>query len=144
MHHGNVSPEIAAQIKKLRKMIDKAKIPTTRVDESLILGTWNIREFGKKKRRPAAKHLIAEIINQFDVITLIEVRDLLSDLKDVLDILGSYWRVVLSDYRTDDAGNHERIAYVYDSRMVRFTGLASEADPPRQKTNGGYRQLYED
>ena len=144
MHHGDVSPEIAKQIKTLRKMIDKAKIPTTRVDETLILGTWNIREFGKKKRQKAAKHLIAEIISQFDVISLVEVRDLLGDLKDVLDILGSFWRVVLSDYRTSDAGNHERIAYVYDSRIVRFTGLASEADPPRQKIKGKYEQLYRD
>ena len=144
MHHSGVSHEIARQIMMLRGMIDKAKIPTTRVDESLILGTWNIREFGKKKRSKAAKHLIAEIITQFDVITLIELRDRLDDLKDVLDILGSYWRVVLSDYRTDNAGNHERIAYVYDSRMVRFTGLASEADPPRQKVNGEYEQIYGD
>lgn len=144
MHHDDVSPKIAKQIITLRKRIDKAKIPTTRVDESLILGTWNIREFGKKKRHKAAKHLIAEVINQFDVVALIEVRDMLGDLKDVLDILGSYWRVVLSDYRTDDAGNKERVAYVYDSRMVRFTGLASEADPPRKKIKGKYEQLHGD
>ncbi|WOF75789.1 endonuclease/exonuclease/phosphatase family protein [Parvibaculaceae bacterium PLY_AMNH_Bact1] len=144
MHHGKISADVAAQIKALRKIIGEAKVPSSRVDENLILGTWNIREFGKKKRSKAAIHLIAEIINQYDVISLVEVRDNLQDLKRVLDVLGSYWRVVLSDYNVDHAGNRERVAYVYDSRMVRFTGLAAEADPPKVKKNGVYESAYPD
>ncbi len=144
MHHGKLSADTASKIKKLRKTIGKANIPSSKVDENLILGTWNIREFGKKKRTKDAIHLIAEIINQYDVIALVEVRDNLQDLKRVLDVLGSYWRVVLSDYNIDSAGNRERIAYVYDSRMVRFTGLAAEADPPKVKIGGEYQSAHID
>ena len=144
MHHGNVSPEIAKQIKALRGVINTAGIPPTCLDESLILGTWNIREFGKKKRSKAAIHLIAEVISQFDVLSLVELRDNLGDLKRVMDLLGSYWRVILSDYSVDNAGNRERIAYLYDSRVVRFTGLAAEADPPKEKRNGVYVNAHPD
>ena len=40
---------------------------------------------------------------------------------------------------TDDrGGNDERIGYLYDSRMIKFTGLAAEADPPRVKKGNEY------
>jgi hypothetical protein len=42
--------------------------------------------------------------------------------------------VVFSDFNTDRAGNRERIGYLYDKRASTFTGLASEADPPRRKS----------
>ncbi len=148
MRHGNLSnkPELAKKIKKIRDRIDEARIPATKVDENLIIGTWNIREFGRKRRRQDAIHLTAEIISQFDVIALTEVRDKLGDLARVFKILGGYWGVVYSDYRTDHAGNSERIAYVYDKRVVKFTGLAAEADPPRTKnrTTGVYELDHED
>jgi len=51
----------------------------------------------------------------------------------VLDLLGKYWEVVYSDYIPDAGGNKERIAYIYDSRAVQFTGMAAETDGPRTK-----------
>jgi endonuclease/exonuclease/phosphatase family metal-dependent hydrolase len=133
MHHGRISTNIARGLKVLRQRIAAAKIPSSSLDETLNLATWNIREFGKKKRRKAAIHLIAEIMGQFDLISVVELRDNVSDLQRVLEILGPYWHVVYSDYNTDAAGNRERIAYVYDKRAVAFTGLAAEADPIRKK-----------
>lgn len=133
MHHGNVSKEIAEGLRVLRNRIDTANIPSSSLDETLNVATWNIREFGRKKRRKASIHFIAEILGQFDLISVTELRDNISDLKRVMDILGPYWKVVYSDYNTDRAGNRERIAYVYDKRAVAFTGLAAEADPPRKK-----------
>ncbi len=137
MRHGRLKKETAKKIRKIRDRIDEAQIPSTKVDENLIIGTWNIREFGKKKRSQDAIHLIAEIISQYDVIALTEVRDKLDDLARVFKILGGYWGVVYSDYNTDGAGNRERVAFVYDKRTVRFTGLAAEADPPRVKSADG-------
>ena len=133
MHHGTISTNIAKGLKVLRKRITAAKIPSSSLDETLNLATWNIREFGKTKRKKAAIHLIAEVMGQFDLISVVEVRDNVSDLRRVLDILGPYWHVVYSDYNTDAAGNRERVAYVYDKRAVAFTGLAAEADPIRKK-----------
>jgi endonuclease/exonuclease/phosphatase family metal-dependent hydrolase len=133
MFHGKLDRNTALGLKELRRRIDAAGIPPSTLDQSLNLATWNIREFGKKPRLPASLHYIAEVMNAFDLIAVVEVRDDLSDLSQVLQYLGPYWHVVFSDYIADAGGNHERIAYVYDKRMVAFTGLAAEADAPRRK-----------
>ena len=54
-------------------------------------------------------------------------------MKYVLELLGEYWETVFSDYITDAGGNKERIAYIYDTRAVQFTGMAAETDGPRKK-----------
>lgn len=133
MNHGTVSASIAKGLLALRERIDAAKIPPSRLDESINIATWNIREFGKRRRRKAAIHYIAEILRQFDLIGVVELRDDLRDLGRVLEILGPEWRAVYSDMLPDQGGNHERIAYVYDRRAVRFNGLAAEANEPRYR-----------
>ncbi|MFQ5717770.1 MAG: endonuclease/exonuclease/phosphatase family protein, partial [Nitrospinales bacterium] len=144
MHHGKISKETAKGLRELRKRIDEANIPSSKLDETLNLATWNIREFGKKRRLKTSLHYIAEILGQFDLIAVTEVRDNLADLHETLGILGPYWRAVFSDYVVDSGGNRERVAYVYDKRMVVFTGLAAEADAPRKKDKktGEYLPLF--
>jgi len=56
MNHGNISPEIATGLKVLQARIANAKIPSSKLDETLNIATWNIREFGKKARSEAAIH----------------------------------------------------------------------------------------
>jgi len=138
MFHGNVPADIAKGLQSLKQRIAASNIPSSKLDETLNIATWNIREFGKKKRVLAAIHYIAEILGQFDLIGIVELRDNLADLGRVLPILGPYWKVVYSDMIPDAGGNRERIAYVYDSRTVRFGGLAAEATPPRIKKGNEY------
>ncbi len=138
MHHGKISKPIADGLIELRQRIEKGGIPSSKLDETLNLATWNIREFGKKARSEAAIHYIAEILGQFDLIGVVELRDNLSDLEKVLRILGPYWRAVYSDMIPDPGGNRERIAYVYDKRAVTFTGFAATATPPRTKKGTEY------
>ncbi|MAG70855.1 MAG: endonuclease/exonuclease/phosphatase family protein [Vicinamibacterales bacterium] len=138
MHHGRLSKNTAKGLKVLRQRIGRAKIPSSSLDERITIATWNIREFGRKRRKTAAIHYIAEIIGQFDLVALTEVRDNLRDLERVLQFLGPYWKVMFSDYMTDSGGNRERVAYVYDKRAVVFTGLAAEPSPPRKKVEGEY------
>lgn len=135
MNHGRLTTKMAKGIKELKRRIEEQEIPIppSKLDETINIATWNIREFGKKARLKLSLHLIAEVLNQFDLITVVELRDNLADLKRVLEILGPYWWVVYSDYNADRAGNRERIAYVYDKRAVTFTGLAAEADSPKKK-----------
>lgn len=133
MLHGDISADLAEKLKILRERIDAAEIPSSKLDESLNIAAWNIRDFGKSPRTPEAIHMIAEILNQFDLIALVELRDNLSDLRKVMDILGPFWKIVFCDARTDAAGNRERVGYLYDKRMAVFTGLAAEADPPRKR-----------
>ena len=83
MFHGKISPEMAQGIKVLRERIEQANILPSILDETLNLATWNIREFGKlrygRRRNRAAIHYIAEILSQFDLIAITEVRDDLTD-----------------------------------------------------------------
>ncbi len=140
MLHQNINQQIGEGLRVLRNRIDAAEIPSSKLDETLNIATWNIREFGKKRRSSAAIHYIAEILSQFDLIAIIEVRDNLADMNRVIDVLGPQWSVLFSDFNADAQGNRERIAYLYDSRAVTFTGLAAESDPPRakDKTTGEY------
>src|SRR5437667_5838394 len=123
MHHGQVSQHVAKGLLALQKRIEAGKIPSSKLDETLNIATWNIREFGKKPRSEAAIHYIAEVLGQFDLIGLVELRDDLKDLGRVLKILGPYWRAVYSDTIPDPGGNRERVAYLYDKRAVVFNGL---------------------
>ena len=105
MFHGNVSLEIAQGLKALRGRIEAAKIPSSKLDETLNIATWNIREFGKKRRSEAAIHYIAEVIGQFDLVGIVELRENLQDLQRLLPILGPYWDEVYSDAIPDPVGN---------------------------------------
>ena len=133
MHHGQVAPEIAKGLLALKKRIAAAKIPSSKLDESINVAVWNIREFGRTPRTDAAIHYIAEILGQFDLVALVELRDDLSDLGRALKYLGSSWKIVYSDWIEDDGGNRERTGFLYDTRAVIFNGLAAEVDAPREK-----------
>jgi hypothetical protein len=126
----------------LRKRIDAANIPSSKLDETLNIATWNIREFGKVRRTEPAVHYIAEILGQFDLISIVELRDNLGDLRRVLDILGPYWRAVYSDTLYDAGGNRERLGFIYDKRAVVFTGFAAAANPPRRKVKNEYKPEF--
>ncbi len=137
MHHitelRTVSKEIAAGLKVLKERIAAANIPSSKLDESFNLATWNIREFGKVARSKPAIHYVAEILGQFDLISIVELRDNLRDLARILDVLGPYWRAVYSDAVLDAGGNRERVAFIYDKRQIVFNGLASAAFSKRSK-----------
>ena len=138
MHHGDVTPQIAQGLLALQARIKAAAIPPSQLDETLNFAVWNIREFGNKKRTDAAIHYIAEILGQFDLIALVELRNDLTDLGRVLPILGEYWDVIYSDWMLDSGGNNERIAYLFDTRAVIFNGLAAEVDAPRKRQGEEY------
>ena len=138
MHHGPIPKLTARGLKVLQERIAAAAIPSSKLDESLNIATWNIREFGRRPRLEASLHYIAEIIGQFDLVAVVELRDNVNELARVLSYLGPYWRVIYSDYLRDAGGNRERIAYVYDERACVFTGLASYALAHRDKQGTEY------
>src|SRR5207302_9805877 len=129
MNHGDISPEIAQGLKVLQSRIAQAQIPPSKLDETLNIATWNVREFGKKARSEAAIHYIAEIMSEFDLISIAELRDNLTDLGRVLEVLGPTWRVIYSDALSDSRGNNERFGFIYDKRAVAVTGFAGTANP---------------
>jgi len=116
------------QVKALRKIIRRAKIPPKKLDQNLLLATFNIKHFGAKRREGYAINALAEMCSSFDVVAIQELKSKLGDLKRLLGVLGPYWKVVFNDPagESGDKGNDERFAYLYDSRSVRFTGMAAE------------------
>jgi endonuclease/exonuclease/phosphatase family metal-dependent hydrolase len=103
------------------------KIPAKKVDDNLLLCSWNIKNFGTLKDRTAESlYYIAEIINAFDIISIQEINSNISDFKKVLRLLGSHWKYTLSDVTEGNAGNDERFGFIYDSRRVTHSGVSGE------------------
>ena len=122
-------------LKKLRDYIH-TNIPKSKLDENLLLATWNIREFDSGTygmRLDESFYYIAEIIAAFDLVALQEVHKDLTGLERLMRILGGDWSYVISDATEGDRGNDERIAYVYNNRKVHFGGLAGELVLPDAK-----------
>ena len=137
-----ITPDIAKGLLALNERIEKSDIPSSKLDETLNIATWNIRGFGANKRTAAAIYYIAEIIRQFDLVGIVELRDNLNDLARVLKVLGPTWRALYSDTIRDRGGNWERVGYVYDKRAVTHTGFAAAAQPPRTKKGTEYVPDY--
>jgi len=129
---------VAEDITRLRRRIADAGVPAKHLDHNLLIGTWNIRSIGdlyeswdendgSPKRNLRALAYIAEIIRHFDVIAIQEVKRDTSAIRYLLDeFLGTDWDVILSDVTVGDRGNTERLAYIYDKRRARPSGLAGE------------------
>jgi hypothetical protein len=84
-------------VKKLREIIKNSKIPDKKIDQNLLIATFNIREFGNKTRKKFAINALAEICSKFDIIAIQELRSNLKDLKRLLNVLGPYWKVIFND-----------------------------------------------
>jgi hypothetical protein len=127
---------------KIREGLTK-EIPT-KSTRNLLLASWNIREFGGKKyggRTPDAMYCIAECLSRFDLIAVQEVRSDLAALQRILRYLGPDWDLVYSDVSYADAGNSERLAFVYDKRRVSFSGLAGELVLPMKGATDLMKQI---
>ena len=125
----------AEKLVVLKTELDKA-IPQKTVDPCLLLATWNLREFGGNKsdgRDPEALFYIAEIMSRFDMIAVQEVRDNLDALDKLMNIMGPWWKYLVSDVTQGKQGNNERSAYIYDYRKLAFGGLVGELVPEMSK-----------
>ena len=133
-----------------------ASVPRKRLEDNLLIATWNIKQFGgldqtwetkptnSPKRNLRALRFIAEIVSQFDVIALQEVRGTLKSLRHLMKALGPDWAFLLTDVNQGTAGNDERMAFVFDTRRVRPSGLACElVVPPEWRQEVGENVLRE-
>ncbi len=130
MDHGEIDAITKKGLKILQERIKKAEIPETILDKNIKIATWNIRKLAGR-RKEISLHYLAEILSNFNMIAITELTTNTDDLEEIMKILGPYWKVLYSDVNMDAKGNGERIAYLYDGRIIEFTGLAAEADPIR-------------
>ncbi|KGL53346.1 endonuclease [Porphyromonas canoris] len=139
--------EVQENLNTLKRDLDE-KIPSKKLDKNLLIASWNIRGFGDLTREWASKEddspkrdlhstlCIAEIIRRFDVVAVQEVKANIRALRDTLKVLGSDWSMILTDVNKGDAGNGERMAYLFDTRRVNLSGLAGELVVPDQWRKG--------
>jgi len=107
---------------RMRAALD-LDIPSKSLDDTLLLASWNLREFGGDKsggREDEPLFYIAEIMSHFDLIAVQEVRDNLDALDRLMNILGRWWKFLVTDVAPGPQGNSERMAFIYDTRKLAF------------------------
>lgn len=130
---------------RLRKQLAK-ELPARSVRDSLLLATWNIRDFGSSKLNPSPRlkeslFYIAEIIQSFDIVAVQEVNNNMKPFLDLMEILGPTWCYIATDVTEGSGGNGERMAFVYDKSKVMFRNIAGEIVLPDKLLVGGKQQF---
>ena len=140
-----LAPEGArSDMASLRAALD-LRLPRKRLlQRNLLVATWNLKKFGtlfegwlagpadNPKRDFRALWAIAEIVSRFDVIALQEVTGDLRALRTLMKTLGPQWQFLMTDVTQGQAGNAERMAFVFDASRVRLSGLAAELVVPAE------------
>lgn len=129
--------DVQIQVDAIDAQLDEV-VPAKTLDRNLLIGTWNIRGFGDitQKWRSDARDSpkrdlsdvlsIAKILSRFDVVAVQEVKDNIKGLRHMMKVLGEDWAFLLTDTVKSDEGNYERLAFLFDRRRVRLSGLACE------------------
>ena len=122
----NEAKWIADHLLKLRADIAASDLGKRRED-SLVIGSWNIRAFDDgKPRRSESYHYIAEIIGNFDICAIQEVKDDLKPLEKLQTLLGPNWSYFVTDVTSGKKGNRERLAFFYNKNKLFFRNLVGE------------------
>jgi hypothetical protein len=141
---GKDTARVAGRLEALRQGLQthpdgpQRSVPNKNATDTLLLATWNLKEFegGKNDNRTAESYwYIAEIIS--DLVAIQEVGAHLGALNRLQARLGRTWKFVASDVTEGSAGNQERLAFLFDRRKIRFSGVAGEiVIPPIEDTKG--------
>ena len=104
-------------------------LPTRRSD-SVIIGSFNIRKLGDiNKRTDESWQLFKNTLERFDLIAIQEVMDNSEGLYHLKELLGEHYKIAISD-STGAApgrrGNGELLAFLYNSRRIEQTEVASD------------------
>lgn len=94
---------IAAARMALMRVMDTYpyKIPSRKLNENLLIATWNIEQFSNRHTNRAIQY-IADICERFDIIALQEVKTDLRGLERLQRMLPGNYRILVSD----PTGNH--------------------------------------
>jgi endonuclease/exonuclease/phosphatase family metal-dependent hydrolase len=146
------SYQVASQINAIRSYRDNepGRAIPPRQPNRVLIATWNIANLGVHERRSKDHQLIAEVLSWFDLVAVQEVNNNLSGLQGLRAHLPTSYVVLFSD----EAGNNERLTYLYDTAKLTLLEETGEiAVPPRwrhvirvpgstQKFNGFDRNPY--
>ena len=130
------SESTLADLAALRTVL--ADVPPKQVDRNLLIGTWNIREFGQlapvwdqpEDEEPGrdlhSMRCIGEVVSRFDVVAIQEVQEDITALQTLMRWLGPDWGLIMTDVTRGKKAGGERLAFVFDTRRVKPSGLAGE------------------
>lgn len=123
----------AGRLLALRERL--APVRARKSDSSLLLATWNIRDFDSNKfgwgpRLPETFYYLAEMIACFDLVAIQEVNEDLGPFRKLMRILGREWDYIVTDVTEGSGGNGERMAFVYNTEKVWFRKVAGEVVLP--------------
>ena len=135
----------ARRLVGLREQIRK-QIPPRSVTNSLLLATWNIRDFDSNKfghgpRLEESFYYIAEVISAFDLIAVQEVNKDTNALSRVMSILGPHWGYIATDVTEGSSGNSERTAFIFDKSKILFRNIVGEIVLTDKQLVGGSKQF---
>ena len=127
---------VARKIRILRENL-RSSIPHQTVDDSIVLGTWNIRNFddnrfGHGPRLDESLFFIGEIISAFDAIALQEFTTSLHGYNRLKDVVGPDYDYIFTDATAGRSGNDERLGFAFNRRKVSFKGIAGEIVLPQK------------
>lgn len=137
------------EMQALRDALDDQIPPKRDTARNLLVATWNLKAFASLTEKWTAKQAdspkrdwrglwaITEIISRFDVVALQEVKGNLKALRTMLKTLGPDWQFLMTDVTRGDAGNQERLAFLFDARRIRLSGLAAELVVPQEQLESG-------
>ena len=124
---------------KLRSRLDM-EIPQKTATDTLLVATWNIREFSDN-RLTESLFYIAEIISRFDIIAVQEVSSNMKGLEKLMSLLSLNWDFIVTDATDGSAGGGERMAFLYDKSKITFKKMAGEIVLPLEKLIDGKLQF---
>ncbi len=109
----------------------------TRIYGSFVLGSFNIRKLGRDAgRKPETWKFLAKVCSHFDLLAVQEVLDDLSGLRRLKELMGSDFGMIVSDacgVFPGDRGNAERLAFLFNWRVVERTEVATDVTYDRSK-----------
>ena len=89
---------------------------------SVLLGSFNIRKLGSSRSRsPDTWDFLSEVCQSFDLIAIQEIMDDLTGLKRLMGLLGSEFRLIVSDQTgafPGEPGLGERLGFIYRRSVV--------------------------
>lgn len=126
---------VARNLQRLREQLRSA-IPFQTVDNTLVLGTWNIRNFDDNRfghgfRRDESLFYIAEVISAFDALAVQEITTDLVGFTRLKDVVGWDYDFILTDATEGRSGNDERLGFAFNRKKVSFRNVAGEIVLPQ-------------
>ena len=110
---------------------------------SLVLASFNIRKLGKLRgsrgtdgRNEATMQFLADVCRHFDVIGVQEVMNDMAAIRRLKELLGDEYGLIVSDVVgafPGESGNEERLAYLYNRRVVHRGEMVAQVSTSRKK-----------